>query len=123
MSAGSFTISKYETNNGDIVSCRVQPETLAMTIGGTANAAVAGSVQAGWPSALMRGGRTEIGIVARKVRIGIPDGGTAPDGYSGAPVYVPILSEALWAAATKGDVVTYLGETWELLTKVPEYIN
>jgi len=123
MSSGSFKISKYETNNGDVVSCRVQPETLAMTIGGTANGAVSGGVQAGWPSALLRGGRTEAGIIARKVRIGIPEGGEGPDGYSGAPVYVPILSESLWAAATKGDTVTYLGSTWELLTKVPEYIN
>ena len=123
MSAGSFVNSKYETNNGDVVPCRVQPETLEMTIGGTANQAVAASVQAGWPSALLRGGRSESGIIARKVRIGIPEGGAAPMGYSGDPVYVPILSEGLWAAATKGDAVTYLGQIWELLSKVPEYIN
>jgi len=123
MSAGKFTNSRYETNDGNVVGCRVQPETLTMTIGGTANAATGDPINIGFPSALMRGGRTEIGIVARKVRIGLPDGNPAPEGYSGDALYVPVMTELLWASAQKGDPVQYLGSTWEILSKVPEFIN
>ena len=123
MSSGVFETSKYETNQGNIAPCRVQPETLTATIGGTANDAPAGSVTAGFPSANMRGGRTENGITARKIRIGIPTGGTPPTDYSGDPLYIPVMTEALWDAASKGDVVVYLGANWEVLSKVPEYVN
>ena len=124
MSAGRFTSSIYQTDAGNNVPCAVQPETLLAVIGTVTNAPAAeAEVLPGWPSANMRGGRSQNGITARKIRIGLPEGNAEPTGYSGDPIYLPVLTTAAFTAATKGAAVTYLGATWEVLSRVPEYIN
>lgn len=123
MSAGIFEDSIYETNSGALYPCRVQPETLAMTIDGTANAAPAGPVPAGVPSANMRGSRRQNGVTARYVSLKLPVGGTAPAGYSGDNVTVPVLTAVLFAAIARTSTVVYLGATWNVAGTTPESIR
>lgn len=114
MSAGQFDDSIYESNGGDFYPCRVQPETLAMTIDGTANAAGAGPILPNTPSANMRGSKRQNGVNARTVSLKLPAGGTAPAGYSGDNVVVPVLTPAVFDAISRSSVVVYLGATWRV---------
>lgn len=116
MSAGKFTISKYETDDGDIRPIRVQEETITMTIGGVANAAPGGAVT---DSGRVRvsGGNRRIGLKARNVTIAFNEEG-APDGYKvDSPITLPILTEAVWDGITDGETVSYLGGTGRVLGK------
>ena len=79
MSAGSFLISKYLNDAGNVQPIRVQPETLAAAIGATTNAAPAGALTAGQPLARVSGGKRRIGIKARSVAVRF--GATPPTGY------------------------------------------
>lgn len=121
MSSGEFSRSKYETNNGDIVNIRVQPETLAASIGGAANAAPAGAVTAGFPSALAGGSRRRIGINARTVSF-IPDA-DIDDYKPGQILRVPVLTQARWDAVSRGSTMTYLGQAGQVVGKSAEQIN
>ncbi len=123
MSSGQFVDVFYETNAGAVCPCRAQPETLTATFDGVLNASAVGPADNGFPSAKLRGGRSEIGITARKVRIKLPLGAAAPIGYSGDPLYIPIFTSALWAQIGKGDPVNYLGTGFVVSSKVPEYVN
>jgi hypothetical protein len=122
MSSGAFDNSKYESNSGVIYFAKVQPETLAATIGGTANAEPAGSVT-GEPSAKMSGGRREIGVIARRVSVAWDDGG-APAGYEdGSSVSIPIMTPTLFDSISRGDAVSYNGGSGTVSGKTPEVIN
>lgn len=106
MSAGPFQSAQYETNNGDVVSISVQPETLSFTAGGQANNSAAGMVSQGFPSAKVSGGRASIGINARLVRFKFT--GTVPDGYKTDGVLtIPVLTPTAYNAYVKGAVGTY----------------
>jgi hypothetical protein len=120
MSAGSFDISRYETDAGPIHPCRVQPETIALDIDGTANDAPAGAVD-GQGSANMGGSRRRNGINARYVLLRFT--GAAPAGYSGDDVRVPVLTPAAFAAYTLGATGTYLGEAVEVRGRTSEEVN
>jgi len=122
MSAGIFETAVYTSNDGLNFPCRVQPETLAMSIDGSNNDNSA-TADEGLPSANMRGGRTENGVTARKIRLKLADGATPPAGYSGQPIYVPVLTPGNWSAAVKGAAVTYLGVAWTVASRVPEFLN
>lgn len=122
MSAGQFVLSKYETDNGDIVPIRVQPETLALTDGMKANAAPTAAVSAGFPSAQVSAGRRSLGINARKVSLrftAAPPDGYAPNGI----LSVPVLKVDTFAAYTKGASVTYLEKAAVVVGRSPETIN
>jgi hypothetical protein len=122
MSAGEFSISKYETNNGDVVPIRVQPETLALTIGAATNDAPAGDVQTGWPSANATANRRQNGINVRYVRLKWSAG--APTDYAANSVLVvPILTKAMWDGIARGQTGTYLGSGVTVATKINEKIN
>lgn len=108
MSAGQFERTKYEADNGDIYPIRVQPETLAATFGGTANAAPTGAVdQQGL--ARVSGGNRRIGIKARSVTIAFT--GTPPTGYEPNQLLrVPILTLDLYNAINPNSTTgSYLG--------------
>lgn len=108
MSAGAFTRTKYEADNGDIYAVRVQPETLAATFGGTANAAPTGAVdQEGL--ARIAGGNRRIGIKARSVTV--TWSGSPPTGYrDGQLIRVPILTLDLYNSITPNTTTgNYLG--------------
>lgn len=122
MSAGNFQRARYEDNNANIYPCRVQPETLAATIDGTDNTAPVGAVTSD-VSANMTASRRKYGVQARRIRLALKAGSTAPAGYSGQSVTIPVLQQAVWDDAAKDADVTYLGTTWTIVSKLPEFIN
>lgn len=123
MSSGAFISTIYEDNAGNLFSARVQPETLALTVDGVANAAPAGPLPAGVASANMSGSRRQNGINARRINLTLPDGGTPPADYKGTPLSVPILTAVLFAAISKQSTVVYLGATWNVAGTTPEKVN
>ena len=123
MSSGIFEDVAYEADSGVFYNARVQPETLAMTIDGTANAAAAGPVPAGNPSAYMRGSRRQLGITARTVTLKLPPGGTPPTDYTGDNVTVPVMTPALFAAISRSSTVVYLGATWRVAGTARETVR
>lgn len=107
MSAGDFLDAFYQTDNGDIVPIRIQPETASLTLNAVANAAATGPASPGFPSAKVSGGRREFGINARLVRVRFT--GTLPPGYSGGKsiITLPVLAQSVWAGYSKGQTGTY----------------
>lgn len=122
MSSGAFVTSKYassvtESNH----PIRVQPETLALQLGSTANTAPSGT--AILPSAQVGRGKRSIGINARTVTVKFATG-SAPSGYKAdSPITLPWLQEnsAFLTAAPGVTTVTYLGQTAILVGKSPEH--
>lgn len=104
MSAGVFTRTRYEANNGDIFTARVQPETITAW-----NPAPAGAVTVNI-RANMTGGQRQNGMNARYV-MGVWE--TAPAGYkAGGTVRVPVLTPAAFNAIQNDQVLAYLGGTF-----------
>lgn len=119
MSEGGFVTSIYEANAGTFHNVRVQPETLAATIGGTANAAPAGPVDSPFWCKVSKGA-TEYGLGPRFAVIAWGDG-TAPAGYKESEnVSIPILDPVLFDASNIGDAVAYNGGTGTLSGKRAE---
>ena len=117
MSAGEFVRSRYESNAGNIHPIRVQPETIAAEIG-SANAAPAAGVDVAI-SAKVSGGRRELGLIARKVRLAFtaaPPAGYAEDSI----VTIPILTPAVFNAIAVGQTGTYQGVAVEVVGTTPE---
>jgi hypothetical protein len=124
MSAGSFQRVKYETARGDIVRGLIQPEVLTLTVRENPNTErTIYPLQAGWPSAIMRGSRRSPGIHARKIRLKLNAGQSPPDGYSGQYIEVPILMYSTFNGIQVGFPAVYLGRNWTVVSKIPEVIN
>lgn len=122
MSAGAFERSKYEADNGDIFAIRVQPETLAATFGGTANAAPTGAVDQ-QVSARVGGGNREIGIKARAVTVawdGAPPTGYEPNQLLRVPILTKDLYDAITSNSTSG---SYLGAAVTVVGKLGERVR
>lgn len=115
MSAGAYINSFYNSNKtGDVHPIRIQPETLALTVDGVANAAAAGP--AGSPiSAQVSQSKRALGLNARTVTIKFPT--AAPAGYKvDSPITLPWLAGVSdFDGFVKGDTVSYLGATGELV--------
>lgn len=107
MSAGDFQDSFYETDNGDIVPIRIQPETASLILNAVTNASAVGPPAPGFPTAKVSGGRREFGINARLVRLRFT--GTLPPGYSGGKsiITLPVMLSSVWAGYGKGQTGTY----------------
>ena len=106
MSSGAFTFTKYETDAGKILKCRVQPETLAFAVGSTTNSAPTADVDTAG-SARMSGSRRALGVRARAVYVSFDD--SPPSGYKVGVVYpVPALRPAVYQAAASATTGTYL---------------
>lgn len=121
MSSGAFTRSRYETDAGEIVRIRVQPETLTLAIDGASNAAPAGAVDAPG-SAKVSGGRRSFGINARLVRVTWT--AAPPAGYlAGGTITLPWLVQDTFAALLLGSTGTYLGAAVELTGKTAESVR
>lgn len=121
MSSGAFTISKYETDDGEIHPIRIQPETLALQLGSTANAAPSGSVTDNQRVKVTKGAR-EYGIGARTVTITF--GATPPTDYRPyAYITLPVLQQSVWDAITDGSAVTYQGTAGTVSYKTDERIK
>lgn len=120
MSAGNFIRSSYQARNGTIYPCRIQPETASLTIGSVANDPPAGPID-GSITARMRGSRRRFGVTARKVSLEFT--GALPDGYSGDPVDVPVLSPGVFDGYNPGAAGTYLGQAVVLISKTAEQLR
>lgn len=122
MSSGSFEDSFYESNElGSVHPIRVQPETIALTLGGQANVAPVGTAAIG-PSAQVSRGKRSIGINARMVTVRLT---ATKDGYlAGSTISVPWLDPATFAAITpKVTLGTYLAVACKVIGKSPEKVN
>lgn len=120
MSAGSFTATKYELDNGTIVNVKVQPETLTFTDGTAANDPPAGAVTLGI-SAYTRKPKNQYGIGCRRVRITWTSG--PPTGYKDDTLLVPVLSKSVFDGYSQGDAVTYLGTAASISRKLNEELT
>jgi len=119
VSSGSFTLSRYESDAGDIYSIRVQPETLTANIGAV-NAAPAGAVTQPI-SARARKNRGAYGVGARTVRVRFT--GAVPDNYApNQTLSVPILTPANFTTIQKGTTGTYLGSPVVVVGKTSESV-
>ena len=106
MSAGPTVPSVYETNTNIFYKCRVQPETLTLVINGATNVAGSGTPVPKTPSAKMTGGRREIGINSRLVRLKFT--GTLPPGYrTDGILTLPILTPAVFNGLDTDQTGTY----------------
>lgn len=119
MSEGNFVAAFYQTDEGGICNCRVQPETLLATFGGTANDSAAGPADQE-ASANMTSDRRGNGVFARYARVNWT---SPPTDYTGASVNIPVLSQATAAAAVRGAAVSYLGGTGVVGTLVRERVG
>lgn len=120
MSAGDFVSAIYETDAGNFCNIKVQPETLAATIAASANGSGAGPVNQE-ASAIARKGKREIGVGARYITVSFA--GAPPTGYSGDTVTIPIMTPAVYAAASIGTPVTYLAASGVVVGKSAEDIG
>jgi len=111
MSAGTFTTALYSSDvTGNIHRIRIQPETLGLSLGGTANASASGT--AVLPSAQVSKGKRSIGINARTVTVKFA-AGDEPDGYKpDSPITVAWLqNNAAFLTAVPGvTACNYLGQ-------------
>lgn len=108
MSAGRFTNVNYQYGDGSIGVIRVQPETLALSIGGVTNAAVAGVRDNS--RAFVSGSRRIQGRnYARIVRISFD--ADPPTGYAAfSTISLPLVNNAITTEAREdGALGTYLG--------------
>lgn len=119
MSTGAFVIAGYSTDNADIVPIKVQPETLTAVLG-TANASAGATFAAGFPSAQVSKGKRAIGINARTVSLRFD----AVNGeyLVGSILRIPVMTQARWAALSRGAAVTYQGAAATVAGKSPETI-
>ncbi len=106
MSAGAYSRSRYEDNQGNIWKIKVQPETEALEIGGTTNAPPTGEITPGFPSAQVQRGRQSIGINARLCRLKFT--ATAPTGYDpNGTIALPVLTQAAQSVFVADATGTY----------------
>ena len=122
MSAGAFTTdSKYETNQGSIHAIRLQPETLALTIGETANTSPDGAVDSPFRARVSRSNGA-YGLKPRTVTVRFT--AAPPEGYKADQTYtLPVLQPTLWDTANAGTVCEYLGVAGVVVSTSPESIR
>ena len=121
MSAGDFDRIRYQCDDGaTIVRGKAQPETVALEIGGTANAIVAGAVTFGI-SAYARKTTKQYGVGMRCVNLAWT--GTPPTGYSTDIVSVPVFQKSVFDGYSIGDTGTYLGQPVEVISKKAEQLT
>lgn len=122
MSSGIFSDSFYSSNElGSVHPIRVQPETIALVLGGQANTAPAGTGAVG-PSAQVSRGKRSIGINARTVSVRLT---AALANYkAGSVISLPWLDNSTFAALTpKVTTGTYLATACILVGKTPETVK
>lgn len=119
MSAGAFVLAKYEADNGDIQPIRLQPETIAASLGAGTNVEPAGGVTVA-AFARSGGGNRKYGVKARSVTLRF--GNTAPAGYSpNSTVRIPVLTPAVYNAILgPGVSAEYLGVACTIVGKNPQ---
>lgn len=118
MSAGPFSRSFYADDDGEIHPIRLQPETLAATFAGTANAAPAGPATSDI-SARVSGSRRGKGLFARYVTIAFT--ATPPTGYAvGGRYKIAVPSKTIYDAIALNGACNYLGVAGQVISKTAE---
>lgn len=123
MSSGAFTRTFYglsTENGGGVAPIRLQPETLAATIAGVANAAPAGPATIPG-SATISQGRRSAGINARYITVSWD--GAPPTDYTGLTARIVVPDPAVYAGATLGSAVTYLSTAATVVGRNPEIVK
>lgn len=123
MSSGSFVLKRYQAtaDPSKYHPIRVQPETLALEIGGVTNAEPPGALNS-YPSAQVSKGKRALGLNARMVSVTFD--GAGPDGYKAqGTIRLPWLANASFGAIAKGQTGTYLGQPVTVAGKTPEFAN
>jgi hypothetical protein len=121
MSSGAFQSAKYQANNGDIYECRVQPETLALTLNAVANDEPSGDINMS-TTARTRGSRRRFGVTARTVTLRWT--GSPPTGYKDDElIYVPVMQSSTFDAYDRGQTGTYLGAGVQFVSKTNEQLR
>lgn len=107
MSAGSFINSRYETDGGEILRCRVQPETELLTNGTAFNSAPVAAATLPW-SMRIRPAKRDLGIIPRVIKVKF-QAGTVPTGYKADQVLeIPIMTPAAFTALRNEPTLEYL---------------
>jgi hypothetical protein len=122
MSSGAFSDSFYECAElATTHPIRVQPETIALVLGGVANAAPSGT-GAVLPSAQVSRGTRALGINARMVSLRLT---ATKDGYkAGSVIRVPWLVEDTFVdIKPKVTTGTYLSTACIVVGKTGEKVN
>ena len=118
MSSGGFENERYQLDDGTtIVPNKVQPETLGLTDGTTANESPAGVITLE-VTAYARKNKRQYGIGARYVTLKWV--GSPPTGYDDDNVTVPVLTLAAYNAYVRGTAMTYLGTNCEVVSRTGE---
>lgn len=122
MSAGAFLNSFYSSNKlGTVHPIRVQPETVGLILGGTANAAPSGTGAIG-PSAQVSQSKKSLGINARTVTVKLT--ATLTGYVAGARIVVPWLDDSTFDAITpKVTTGTYLATAVIVVGTSDEKVN
>lgn len=127
MSAGPFSLGKYERDNGDVHPITVQPETVSADFNGTANGFLqgAGTGVSSDISAQVAGSKRSIGLHARKVAIRFgTTPGSFPDDYKpGTTLCIPVFQKSVYDGIQRGDTATYLGVIGTVTSKLPEVVK
>lgn len=117
MSQGRFSRTRYLSNNGTVHPIRVQPETLAATIGGEPNTPPGGAITSPIRYLVNVGSRQKTprarGVYFEWVN-------SRPDGYEGSGGRIPIMSPTVWDDVTENTVGLYLGQPINVTGKYPE---
>lgn len=118
MSAGAFTTALYQTDAGAVAPIRVQPETLAFSIGSETNDAAVGPATTALFVKASKSNRA-YGVGARKVVVRFT--ATLPTGYKSDQTYaIPCMQPTIFAAATPTATGTYLGQAIEVVSRRAE---
>jgi hypothetical protein len=123
MSAGAFSLLKYETNDLRIAPIRAQPETAQLTLNGVINVSAGGSKTPGITLAKVSGSRRAYGLHARKVSVRFLTAPTSGGYLANGIVSLPVFSRAVWDQYSDGDEGTYLGGTVRFAGKSEERIK
>lgn len=122
MSKGTFVISKYDCEaTASVHPIRVQPETLLISVAGTANSAPAGALSSP-VSAQSSQSKRALGVNARTVTFKYP--APAPTGFKAdSPITVPWLQPFPVGTFVKGVAVVTPDGTGVLVSTSPEKVN
>lgn len=122
MSAGAYTRGKIELSTGEILRCRIQPETAEAVLGGATNTEPAGALSANAYTINLRESRKKFGIHPASVTVELTADGTGDTAQylSGTTHSIPALTPAWFNGINLGDVGTYLGIACEVISLNPE---
>lgn len=124
MSSGVFINAKYAASYGagdQVHPIRVQPETLAATVGSVANATASGALTSPISATVSRSKRSK-GLIPRHVSLRF--GSSPPSGYlANGVVRIPCLTTTFFNACIAGATGTYLGSACTVVSVSPEYVR